>query len=179
MILDIVTYILLGITLLSALAIAYTNNVVQAAFLLLLTLFGVAGVYVLSYAEFLAIAQIMIYIGGVLILLLFAILFFAKTNTSVETRKIKFTLLNTVALLSSFVLFGILLTVAMEVAEINSLLQETSKTNNITSIEGIGSAFLTTHLLPFEFISITLIGVLIGASYLVRTKAVKPRKIFS
>ena len=57
-----------------------TRNVLYAAFYLLLTLLGVAGLFVLASADFLAIAQIMIYVGGVLVLVIFGVMLTHKAE---------------------------------------------------------------------------------------------------
>ncbi|MBI4713338.1 MAG: NADH-quinone oxidoreductase subunit J, partial [Planctomycetes bacterium] len=58
----------------SAFIVAFSRNIVYSAFALLLTFFGVAGLYVFLAAEFLAAAQVLIYVGGILVLILFAVM---------------------------------------------------------------------------------------------------------
>ena len=60
------------ITLCSALYVAASKNMVRSVFMLFVTLFALAGLYVLSLADFVAMTQIVIYVGGILVLILFA-----------------------------------------------------------------------------------------------------------
>jgi NADH-quinone oxidoreductase subunit J len=71
---DLIFYIFLVVTLGGALVTAFSKNIVYAAFALLFTFFGVAGLYVMANADFLAITQLMVYVGGILILLIFGVM---------------------------------------------------------------------------------------------------------
>jgi NADH-quinone oxidoreductase subunit J len=64
-------FVFAGITVAGAFYLLFTKNVLYAAFSLLLTLLGIAGLFVFAGADFLAVSQIMIYVGGILILLIF------------------------------------------------------------------------------------------------------------
>ncbi|MGB3588505.1 MAG: NADH-quinone oxidoreductase subunit J, partial [Tunicatimonas sp.] len=67
-------YVFAGLVVLSALVVLFTRNILYAAFSLLLTFLGVSAVYVLAGADFLAVMQIMVYVGGVLVLLIFGVM---------------------------------------------------------------------------------------------------------
>ena len=71
---DIVFYFFGVIVLASAWVVVSSRNIVYSAFALLFTFFGVAGLYVLLSADFLAVAQVLIYVGGILVLLLFGVM---------------------------------------------------------------------------------------------------------
>ena len=71
---DIVFYVFAVITVVSAFVVVFSRNIMYAAFSLLFTFFGVAGLYVLLSADFLAVTQILIYVGGILVLLLFGVM---------------------------------------------------------------------------------------------------------
>jgi NADH:ubiquinone oxidoreductase subunit 6 (subunit J) len=78
-----ITYIFIFFSVLiiaSALFVLWSKNVVHAAFMLFVTFIGVAAIFVFANADFLAVAQIMIYIGGILILLVFGVLLTNKPN---------------------------------------------------------------------------------------------------
>ena len=62
-------YFLAGLVIASAAVVVFSKNIMYSAFALLFTLFGVAGLYVLLNADFMAVTQIMIYIGGILVLM--------------------------------------------------------------------------------------------------------------
>ncbi|MEK6571394.1 MAG: NADH-quinone oxidoreductase subunit J, partial [Bacteroidota bacterium] len=71
---DIVFYVFALVTVVSAFVVVFSKNIVHSAFSLLFTFFGVAGLYVLLNADFLAVTQLLIYVGGILILLLFGVM---------------------------------------------------------------------------------------------------------
>ena len=80
---DFIFYLFAAITVLSAFFVVTNRNVVYSAFFLLFTFFGVAGIYVLLGADFVAIVQLIVYVGGILILLLFGVMLTNKI-TNVE-----------------------------------------------------------------------------------------------
>src|ERR1043165_5263419 len=71
---DLVFYVFAAITLVSGGLVVFSRNIIYSAFSLLFTFFGVAGIYVLLNADFLAVAQVLIYVGGILVLLLFGVM---------------------------------------------------------------------------------------------------------
>jgi NADH-quinone oxidoreductase subunit K len=76
----IVFYVFAFITLGSAFVVVFSRNIIYSAFSLLFTFFGVAGLYVLLNADFLAVTQILIYVGGILVLLLFGVMLTNRVN---------------------------------------------------------------------------------------------------
>ena len=69
-----VFYLLAALTIGSALIVALSHNLVYSAFALLGAFMGVAGLYALLAADFVAVIQVMLYIGGILVLILFAVM---------------------------------------------------------------------------------------------------------
>jgi NADH:ubiquinone oxidoreductase subunit 6 (subunit J) len=65
-------YAMAFITIGSALYVAYSKSLMRSVFMFFITLFGLAGLYVFAMADFVAITQIVIYVGGILVLILFA-----------------------------------------------------------------------------------------------------------
>ncbi|MCK7520830.1 MAG: NADH-quinone oxidoreductase subunit J [Ignavibacteriales bacterium] len=83
---DIVFYLFALITILSAYLVVTVRNIVYSAFSLLFTLFGIAGLYALLGADFIAIVQLMVYVGGILILMIFGVMLTNKiTNVQIKT----------------------------------------------------------------------------------------------
>ena len=74
---DFIFYLFAAVTIVSGLMVVSSGNIVRSAYYLLSTLFGISGLYVLLGADFVAVTQIMVYIGGILILLLFGVMFFS------------------------------------------------------------------------------------------------------
>ena len=77
---QVIFYAVAGLVLGSALIVAMSRNIVHSAFALLLTFFSIAGIYVFLSAEFLAVAQVVIYVGGILVLILFAVMLTNKVK---------------------------------------------------------------------------------------------------
>jgi NAD(P)H-quinone oxidoreductase subunit 6 len=148
-----------------AAGVAFSRNILHAAFLLLGTLAGMAGLYLCIGADFVGMVQILIYVGGILVLLLFAVLL---TNRIGEVR-----LSNQAA--------GRALALPVVAALIAGLVwlaattpwRQTEAVATPTTAR-LGDAFLREYLLPFELISLVLLMALLGAMVIAR-RAVKPR----
>ena len=67
-------WFVIGLTVLSAAVVVLSNQLIYSAMALLLTLFGVAGIYVFLWADFMAGVQLLVYIGGILVLIIFGIM---------------------------------------------------------------------------------------------------------
>ena len=78
---DVIFYIFGAITLAGAFVTAMAKNIVYAAFALLFTFFGIAGLYVMANADFLAVTQLLVYVGGILILLIFGVMLTTRIAT--------------------------------------------------------------------------------------------------
>ncbi|NUN47805.1 MAG: NADH-quinone oxidoreductase subunit J [Candidatus Brocadiae bacterium] len=139
--------------------VAVSRNIVYSAFSLLLTFFGVAGLYVFLDADFLAAAQLLVYIGGILVLILFGIML---TN---KIRDIHVSNDTTNPILGAVVAAGIFLVLAY--VSLRCDWQVEDRPPAATAHE-IGRAFMGRYLLPFEASSVLLLGALIGAAYLAR-----------
>src|ERR1700733_25881 len=98
------------ITLGSALFVAASKNLVRSIFMFFITLFGLAGLYVLALADFVAITQIVIYVGGILVLILFAFMLSGRETLNVlQQQKKSFISANRAAALLLAGLFFIVL----------------------------------------------------------------------
>ena len=73
-VLNVVFYVFAAIVVCSAVAVAWNKNIVRSAFSLLGVLFGAAALYAIMKADFIAAAQILIYVGGIMVLIIFAIM---------------------------------------------------------------------------------------------------------
>lgn len=150
----------------SAVTLALTRNVIHAAWILFVVLFGMAGMYVFAGAEFLAMAQIIIYVGGILIVILFGVMLTQKARGQVPRTG----LINMLpgALLSTALLAAFL--ILIQSVDFNSALPGASPQLNSaeSDVTAIGKATVTQYLLPFEVISVLLLSALIGAAYLTR-----------
>ncbi|MGB9735166.1 MAG: NADH-quinone oxidoreductase subunit J family protein [bacterium] len=160
-------YIFAFLILGSALLVVLLKNIVRSAFALFFTLFGVAGIYILLGADFIGVTQVLIYIGGVMILIVFGVML-TRNVYSVEI----FNRLGTVVMgtISAILTFTIIYYSIKNVPWIYIGYKPDTPTT-----QPIGSQLLTNYLLPFELASLLLVLAMIGAAYLIRTE-VKARK---
>ena len=143
----------------SALVVAVSRNIIYSAYALLLTFFGVAGLYAFLDADFIAAAQLLVYVGGILVLILFGVMLTHKIrdiNLSNETT-------NPIvgAAIAGFIFL------ALAYVSLFTDWQVVERAASPTTTE-IGKAFVGKYLLPFEASSVLLLGALIGAAYLAR-----------
>ena len=153
-------------TLGGALAVVVTRNVVHAALALLLSLMAVAGIYLILFAEFLALVQVLIYGGAIIIVLLFAIML---TRTG-EYPRISDNRQWPLAAVAALGVLGVLAP-AFLIRPVEDTL--------ITRVEDIGphnpvfsdlaNSLFTRWAIPFEVASLVLLVALIGAIIIART----------
>lgn len=161
------TFIFYGFALMtigSALAVVTFRNIVHAAFALMVTLFGVAGLYVFLQADFLAATQVIVYVGGILVLILFGVMMTSgrlQMRIHIERGQL---LMGTGI---SIALLMLLLTVIANMPVWKNLTDEGEQLKPTT--QQIGNMILTDKfLLPFEVVSVLLLVALIGAALISR-----------
>ena len=154
----------------SALFVAATKNLVRSIFMFFITLLSLAGLYVLALADFVAITQIVIYVGGILVLILFAFMLSAKENLNyLAAQEGKFISLGKLpAILLAALFLIVLANVALKSNADNLPWIKQSISINTNMTENIGVNLVTHYLLPFEAISILLMIALVGAAHLAR-----------
>jgi NADH-quinone oxidoreductase subunit J len=158
---DIVFYVFALITIGSACVVVFSKNIVHAAFSLLFTFFGVAGIYVLLRADFLAVTQILIYVGGILVLMLFGVMLTNKViNVKIKTG----TMQAWPAGIAVSILAGLLAGVFYSNWKDAQL--PVSTVDATTQL--LGEMLMTSYLLPFEIASVVLLVALIGAALIAR-----------
>ncbi len=149
----------------SAFVMLWTKNILHAALAMFMTMLGLAGLYVLAYADIMAVSHLLIYVGGGLILILFGIMLTNQTGrgekdqndlvTEESSRTWPLIIGMTIFVGLAFILargnFG-----GMEVADPNS------------KLSFVGIAFLTEYAMPFELVGIYLLIALIGATYIAK-----------
>lgn len=165
MLAELIFYIFIAITLISAGVVVFSSNLTHAVFALLFTFFGVAGLYVFLSADFLAAVQLLIYVGGVLVLLLFGVML---TNRITHIRLSQTTLNRVIGGIASLGIFAIVGYV-MLTADWNTIRKPPAE----ETVHSIGTALMTNWLLPFEVASLLLLAALIGAAMLARREEVE------
>jgi NADH-quinone oxidoreductase subunit J len=150
-------------TALSALSVVFSRNIVRSAVWLLFTLVGVSLLYFLLGAEFVGATQLIVYVGGTMVLVVFGVMLTAQQQfLRIHTRPQEW-LVGGVLAAS---LFALLVTVSLRLGEG----RPSAAAETLPGAGQLGVGFLSTYLLPFEIISVHLLVVLIGAAYLARAK---------
>ena len=145
------------LTLGGGLGVVATRNVVHAALFLLVSLVSVAGLYLLVFAEFLALVQVLIYGGAIVIVLLFAIML----TRSQEYPRISDNPQWPLAIVAALAVFGVLAAAFLWKAP-----PESSPEG--PGLSGLAESLFTTWAVPFEVASLVLLVALIGAIIIAR-----------
>ena len=160
--LQVVFIILSIITLGAALAVVTSKNLFHSALFLILSFVGVAGLYILLEAGFLAVVQIMVYVGAIAILIIFAIMLTRRLMAKdLVQRNAQWGISGLVAVLLFAVLGFVLLRVDWPVVEANV---------SSESISILGQELMSTYALPFEVASVLLLVALVGAIIIARER---------
>lgn len=157
---DIVFLCITVMTVLPCLFVVLSRNILYSAFALFFTFLGTSGLYFFIGADFLAITQVIIYIGGVSVILLFAILLTRNIDRIKESNAHHMK-----RLVLSGIGSAVLLTLFMYALTVT---EWTGQGSNATSypdvtVKSLGQLLLTKYLLPFEVVSILLLAVLVGS----------------
>ena len=160
---NIVFWFFVIMTITAALMVVLSKNLIYAAIALLVTFLGVAAMYVFLWADFMAGTQVMIYIGGILILLLFGIMLTTKiTTVRISHANVQ---RGVGALIVTAIFAGLIWMI-----NFTPWLQISSYEPQQT-VHDIGTLLMTDFLLPFEVASVLLLGALIGAAVLARKES--------
>ncbi|MEB3292075.1 MAG: NADH-quinone oxidoreductase subunit J [Synechococcales bacterium] len=164
---QIVSFAILSFMMLAAaLGVVLLDNVVYSAFLLGGTFISVSGLYFLLNADFVAAAQVLIYVGAINVLILFAIML---VNKGEDFAPVKGTVIRQAATALVCVgLFALLGTMIISTPWAIS----TAVPAGDTSIVKIGLHFFSDYLLPFELVSVLLLIALVGAIVLARRELI-------
>ena len=153
---EILFWILSGIALISALVVVTSKHPVYSVLALIVTFFCISGHYILLNAQFLAIVNIIVYAGAIMVLFLFVIMLM-NLNRDTEPQKNKW------LKLAGAVAGGTLLLVM--VAALKSTEQRMTElgTGDIGLIQNLGKVLFTDYVVPFEIASILFLSAMVGA----------------
>ena len=162
---DLIFYVFALIVIISGGVVVFSKNIMYAAFSLLFTFFGVAGLFILLNADFVGLAQIMVYVGGILILIIFGVMLTTRV-TGVDIKsgvsgKFQMTL---TAIISIFI------AVFLIIMFLNGNWIIKDSPVNSTTINLIGNLLMTKYLLHFEISAILLLIAFIGAALIAKQK---------
>ena len=158
---EIVLNVFILLTVVPCLWVALSSNIVHAAFSLLVTLFGVAGLYVLLGADFIGVVQVIVYIGGILVLIIFGVMMTQRGKLLPLSVQLPGRFFG--GLLSSIILVALILAARRSQWPAAASLGEPESTS-----AAIGDLLLGKYLVAFEVASVLLLVALVGAVLIVR-----------
>jgi len=155
-----VFYLVVVVTIGSAMMVAFSRNIIYSAFSLLGTFAGVAGIYIFLGADFVAAVQLLIYVGGILVLVLFAVMLTHRiTDVEITNRA--------AGRIPAVIVVGVLVYLLAQTVRETPWAKAKEVVYAATTAK-IGDLFLDTYLLPFELASLVLLAALIGAVVIAR-----------
>jgi NADH-quinone oxidoreductase subunit J len=154
----------------SAALMVTRRNAVHSAIFLITTLLATAGIFLQLRAEFLFIVQIILYVGGVMVLFIFVIML---VNLDVALHQLKFARQKWVALIVTLALVGLVgfWTVGKWPGQIWPGLDAAPVGKLTANTEAVASSLFNAYLLPFEIASVLLLVAMIGAVVMAKKKA--------
>jgi NADH-quinone oxidoreductase subunit J len=165
---EILFWILTALALFSALMVVSSDNPVHSVLWLILVFIAITGHYILMNAQFLAIVNMIVYAGAIMVLFLFVIMFM---NLNKESEPQKSVWLRLAAVVSGGSLLLILVAALKENAGyINSMKGEGS----IGLIKNLGNTLFTEYVVPFEISSILFLSAMVGAVVLGKKESSTP-----
>ena len=168
----VVFYGLSALVLAGAAGVAFSRNILRSAFMLLAALGGTAGLYLFLGADFVGVTQLLVYVGGILVLLLFAVLLTGRIGDVAATNAA----IGRAAALPIALLLGLLLVTTV----VTTAWPRTEAIAAPTTAR-LGDGLLNEALLPFELMSLVLLMALVGAMVVargaVRGPSAKPRPL--
>jgi NADH:ubiquinone oxidoreductase subunit 6 (subunit J) len=149
----------------SGLVMLWTRNILHAALAMFMCMLGLAGLYVIAYADVMAVSHLMIYVGGVLILILFGIMLTNQQSREnqgenhlwVEQRSFLWS-----AAIGLSIFFGLVYVFSRVEWDLHLVGNDQSK------LRDVGVALLTKYAFPFELVGIYLLIALVGATYIAK-----------
>ena len=161
---NLVFWLIAVFTISSALVVVLNNQLLYSAVALLFTLFGVAALYIFLWADFIAGVQLIVYIGGILVLIIFGIML---TN---RISSVRLSQTNVQQGIGGVISIWLMILLGLIISK-TSWIENQSEEPVSSTVHDIGVLLLTKYLLPFEAVSLLLLGALIGAALLSREEA--------
>jgi NADH-quinone oxidoreductase subunit J len=148
-----------GLAALAAIALVVSKNVVHAALYLVLVLGGAGGVFLLLGAEFVGWTQILIYVGAIIVLLLFGLMLTAAPigRSALDNQQ------RVLALITSAAVFGVFTYIIWR-----TFGDQRIELDQIVRTADIGKSLFSGYILPFEVVSVLLLAALVGAIVLAK-----------
>lgn len=154
---EILFWILSAMTLGCALGVILSRNPIKSILFLIALFFSISGHYLMMNAQFLAVVNIIVYAGAIMVLFLFVIMLM-NLNTDVEPQKSL--LVQMAAIISGGALFLVVIA-ALHTADMNALPLSTS--GDLGLIRNLGKILFQKYVLPFELSSVLFLSAMVGA----------------
>ena len=173
---NIVFWVIAASSIIAALAVVLLKDLFRAALFLIVSFLGVAGMFVLLRAEFLAVVQVLVYVGAISVLIIFAILMTRDVEEGSPANKFRLPMAIFSALFAAVAIYVAVSTNwnTLESAVASGAIAEetTAKITEVYSntIPWIGRLLLRDFVLAFEVASVVLLAALIGALALIRER---------
>ncbi len=163
-----IAFLILGVVaLISAILVITQRNAIHSVIWLIVTLFSVGGIYLMLHAEFLFAVQVILYVGGIMVLFLFVVML---VNLDVAVKQAQFRRKWQLALFTAVVLLGELVYGLMKGREGLSLPAASAATSPEGNTQAVGRALYQTYMLPVEIASILLLVAMVGAVIMAKRK---------
>lgn len=140
----------------AALVMVYSKNIVHSAFAMMFTLIGVAALYVLLYADFIAATQLLVYVGGILILILFGVMLTSQKSESLDFKTVMVNVLPASVLSVVVALVLVLVFIATEWTTAEAAAP-------VETVTDLGIMLMEAYILPFIIAGVLLLIAIIGA----------------
>ena len=158
-------YVIAAVMAFSAIRVVTVKNVVHAAMYLMIVLAGVAAQYILLASEFVAITQVLVYIGAIVVLVLFGVMLTrAKLGQDVNLTNDYWY----VGAFTSIILFAVMASSLLDFFGDEPLDRAGAESQVAANTEQVADAIFGTYLVPFEAVSVLLLAALVGAIVLAR-----------
>lgn len=166
--LELITFATLSvIALVSAVLVITRRNAVHSAIWLIVTLFAVSGIYLLQHAEFVFAVQVILYVGGIMVLFLFVVML---VDIDVALKQARFARQSRLALIISFLLAGLLGYALYNHGRGLNLPARPMINAPAQNTQAIGMALYQNYLLPVEIASVLLLVAMVGAVIMAKRK---------
>lgn len=154
-------WLLAAIIIASALAVVLLKNIVHSALFLVLTFVGVAGIYILLNAEFLAAVQVLVYAGAVAVLIVFAVMLTRRGDIRASN------LFNSSSLAAGVVALALFIIITLATGRTTWMATSGGNLSE-SNVGAVADAFLGRFVIPFEVAAVLLLVAIVGAIILAR-----------
>jgi NADH-quinone oxidoreductase subunit J len=165
---ELITFVTLSaMTLVSAVFVITRRNAVHSAIWLTVTLFSVGGIFLLQHAEFLFAVQIILYVGGIMVLFLFVVML---VDIDVALKQARFARQSQLALVTSLILLAIVGYALYNHGQGLNLPARPMARAPAQNTQAVGMALYQNYMLPVEIASVLLLVAMVGAVIMAKRK---------